>query len=79
MVNERVYHHTQGKPRHNQSRNVVHHLYMQEEHSDNVMAALVNPSEMHDRIQTGSERSIQPPSSLTNELGRSFRHIGFTL
>ena len=43
------------------------------------MATLVNPTEMHDSIQTGSKRTVQPTTSLTDKFRSTFRNISLTL
>ena len=69
---------TKGEPGHDELCEVVKHLNVQEEHPEEVVATLVDAPEMHHGVQTGSERSVQPSSPLTDKLGCSFRHIGFT-
>ena len=50
---------------------------MEEEHAEDVVVTLVHPPEMHQRVYTGRERSVQPTSSLADEFWSSLGHIGF--
>lgn len=52
---------------------------MQEKHPKEVVTALVDTPKVHHGIKTSSKRTVQPSSTLTDELSSSFRHIGFTL
>ena len=52
---------------------------MQEEHADQVVATLVHATEMQKRVDTGSERTVQPTTTLTDEFSNTFGNIGFTL
>lgn len=43
------------------------------------MATLEETAEMHQRVNTGSERTVQPTTTLRDELRRRFRYISFSL
>lgn len=64
--------HTQRKPRHDELADVISQLHMQKEQPDQIMATPVDARKVHDRVQTGSKRTIEPSSSLTKELGGRF-------
>ena len=51
---------------------------MEEEHANNVMATLVHPTEMHQRVDTGCEGAVEPPSSLANEFWCTLRDISLS-
>ncbi|KAI6752785.1 hypothetical protein HG530_013537 [Fusarium avenaceum] len=57
----------------------VDELNVKEEHADDVVTGLVHTTEVHQRVQSSGERTVEPSSTLTDEFSRSFRHIGFTL
>jgi len=48
---------------------------MKEDHPDDVVARSVHPGEVHQRVESGRERPVQPSSPLANELGGAFGHI----
>ena len=43
------------------------------------MARSIHSAEMHQRVESGSERSVQPTASLSNEFCGTFRNIGLAL
>jgi hypothetical protein len=58
---------------------VVDELDVEEEHAHEVVSTLVHAAEMEKRVNTGSEGTVEPTTTLTDEFGGTFRHIGFTL
>ncbi|KAI6748967.1 hypothetical protein HG531_007914 [Fusarium graminearum] len=54
-------------------------LNVKEEHADDVMTRLVHSTEVHQRVQSGSERTVEPTTTLTDEFSGTFGNIGFTL
>ena len=68
---------TEGEPRQNHGEHVVEELNMEEEHADDVVATLVHPPEVHERVYAGSERSVEPTASLADEFWGSLGHIRF--
>lgn len=69
----------ESKPGEEDLGDVVKHLDVEEEHADQVVATLVHTTEMHEGVDTGCEGTVQPTSTLANEFGGTFGHVGFTL
>ena len=59
--------------------NVIQHLNVQEEHTDDVMSTLVHPTKVHQRIDTSGEGTVQPSTTLGDEFGSTLGHISLTL
>ena len=70
---------TQREPRHDNVGQVVDELNVQEDHADDVVTRSVHASEMHERVDGGSEGTVQPTTTLTDELGSTFGHVSLTL
>jgi hypothetical protein len=70
---------SQREPSEDSLTHVVDQLDVEEEHADEVVSGLVHAAEMEERVNTGGEGTVQPTTTLTDELGSTFRHIGFTL
>ena len=68
--------HEPGQDEHEQ---IVHSLDTEEEFSDRVVSRLEESAEVQHRVTTGGERTVEPTSTLRDELWRIFGHIGFTL
>ena len=69
----------QHEPGQNQHAQIVESLDTEEELADGVVSRLEEAAKMHHGVTTGSERTVQPTSTLRDELWRIFRHIGFAL
>ncbi len=52
---------------------------MEEEHADKVMSALVHPAKVHQRVDAGGKGSVEPTSTLPDELRCTLRHIRLSL
>lgn len=52
---------------------------MKEEHSNDVMTTLIHATEVHERIDTGGKRTVQPTTTLGDEFRSTFGYISFTL
>lgn len=70
---------SQSKPGEEDGEGVVQHLDVEEEHADEVVSRLVHAAKVHQGVDTGGERTVQPTTTLTDEFSCTFRHIGFTL
>lgn len=71
--------HTESKPGHEDSESVVQHLNVEEEHAKDVMSTLVHSAKVHESVDTGGERTIEPSTTLTDEFRSSFGNVGLTL
>ena len=70
---------TEGEPGKEDREHVVEQLDVEEKHSHQVVTALIHPTKMHERIQTGSKRPVEPSSTLADEFWSAFRHVCITL
>lgn len=52
---------------------------MQEDHANDVVTRSVHAAEVHERVNGGSEGTVQPTTTLTNELSSTFRYVSLTL
>jgi len=52
---------------------------MEKEHSNDIMRTRIHPSKVNQRVDTGSEGTVQPTTTLRDELGSFFWDIGFGL
>ena len=63
---------------HNKQKYGTHQgLNVKEEHPYKPMIRLINLVKVDEGINRGSEGAVQPPSSLSDELGRRLRDVGF--
>lgn len=54
-------------------------LDVEEEHPDDPVARLVHVEEMDERVYARGKTTVEPTTTLSDELRRRFRHIGFCL
>ncbi len=52
---------------------------MEEEHADDVVTGLVHTAKVQQRVDTGSERTVEPTTTLTDKFGSTFGHISLSL
>ena len=52
---------------------------MEEKHAHNVVITFIHSPKVHQGVDAGCERAVQPPSSLANKLWCSFWNIGLAL
>jgi len=55
----------QSDPGHDHSDCIVDHLNVEEENADGIVSRLVHSAKVRQRIQGGSEKTVQPSPSLT--------------
>jgi len=70
---------SQSEPGHHHSDCIVDHLNVEDENADDVVSRLVHSAKVHQKIQGGSEGTVQPSPSLLNEFCCSFRHASLAL
>ena len=52
---------------------------MEEEHPNDSVARLVHVEEVNERVHTRRKTTIEPTTTLSDELRRGLRHVGFRL
>lgn len=54
-------------------------LDVEEEHPEDPVARLVHAEEVNERVHAGRKTTVEPTTTLSDELRRRFRHVGFCL
>lgn len=63
------------EPRHDQGDGVEDRLNVEEEKSNNSVIGLVQSREMSEGVDSSGERSVEPSSTLTDQLSRTLGNI----
>ena len=70
---------TEGEPGEDDRRHVVEKLNVKDEHADDVVTAPIHASKVHEGVDAGGERAVEPSTSLGDELGRPLGHVRLAL
>ena len=70
---------SQSEPGEEEVHKVVKELDVEEEHSNEVVSGFVHATKVHEGIERGGKGTVQPTTTLADELGRTFGNVSLAL